>query len=85
MNMMMISELVMIVNMYKYCDVAALHVLSPKLSMLFVLCLILNVYCERRRPHKICFLRFRFSTISDLHVSQSDIIDFSSTHVTVNS
>jgi len=72
-----------IVNVYGYCDVSTLHVSSPKLSMVFVLCLILNVNCEIRRSN-IFSLRCQFIMISDLHMSQSDIVCFSYTHVTVN-
>ena len=73
----------MIVNVYRYCDVSTFHVLSPKLNKVFVFCLILNVYCEIRRSNIISLLRCRFSMISDLHMSQSDI-DFNCAHVTVN-
>jgi len=72
-----------IVNVYRYCDVSTFHVLSPKLNKVFVFCLILNVYCEIRRSNIISLLRCRFSMISDLHMSQSDI-DFNCAHVTVN-
>ena len=71
------------VNMYRYCDVSTLHVLSPKLSKVFVLRLILIVCCEIRRSNIISLLRCRFSMISGLHMSQSDT-NFNCAHVTVN-
>jgi hypothetical protein len=57
----------------------------PLLRKVFVLCLMVIVCCESGRSGIISFPWCRFSMISDLHMSQSVIIDFTCTHVTVNS